>query len=380
MPSIAKLSDASTTVATAVLAAALGQTSPESAAAVIDARKSWRTSYSRHIVAVTVAACASKPAAVSIATAGLEAAHQHMVFEAEDGSSRNLLEAVKECAACAGQAQSPSALFTPLSVSGDSQLTATQTVTYQGKSLQGKDLNKQMDKWVKSGIAEPSAATSIRKLASVPASNLAGKLFVIFGGAGEMAPTVGLLRAGATIVMIELPRPEVWQRLISEVRKTPGTLIFPSASGAAAVSSSSSSSSSSTDDAAIAASAGCNILTQTPDIARFIVEVATAAGCTDRNSLILGNYCYLDGAKVEIYLVITVCPETNHRRQLLLSSLRYLSLSMPSLSLLWTYSRTPSRFRAWPRRQSALSSRRPASKSRSRSLTSSACTSCGTSR
>jgi hypothetical protein len=42
-----------------------------------------------------------------------------------------------------------------------------------------------------------------------------------------MGPLLTLLSLGANVIAIDLDRKGIWERLIRETRKSPGTLIFP---------------------------------------------------------------------------------------------------------------------------------------------------------
>jgi len=88
-----------------------------------------------------------------------------------------------------------------------------------------------------------------------------------------MGPLIPLLRWGARVAAVDLPRPAIWFRLLEEARKRAGRLVLPTRSG--------------TVDPA---DAGADLLTGAPTIAAWLAEVAGA------DQLVVGNYVYADGA------------------------------------------------------------------------------------
>ena len=52
-------------------------------------------------------------------------------------------------------------------------------------------------------------------------------LFVVLGAAAEIGPLRSLLRWGATVYAVDLPRPEAWRQLIAHARASPGRLRVP---------------------------------------------------------------------------------------------------------------------------------------------------------
>jgi hypothetical protein len=151
-------------------------------------------------------------------------------------------------------------------------------------NLKGEELKKQLDAWVAKGTIEPrygrggaqgkgglagtllrqsglpglmrlrrllgSARDAIAAVVDHPEwVDLSKKYFVLLGaGSGQVllvwrtTPTRGsdrhrcaaamgpfqvLMSLGANVIAIDLDRPQIWERLISFARKSPGTLIFP---------------------------------------------------------------------------------------------------------------------------------------------------------
>jgi hypothetical protein len=104
-----------------------------------------------------------------------------------------------------------------------------------------------------------------------------------------MAPTRSLLRWGARVHAVDLPRPEAWRRLIEIARNTAGSLRVPVARGdhgnAPIVTGGIVHPD---DDTAIAEVAGADLLADTPHIRTWLDEI--------EGPLILGTYVYADGA------------------------------------------------------------------------------------
>ena len=46
-----------------------------------------------------------------------------------------------------------------------------------------------------------------------------------------MGPYITLMALGANVIAIDLDRPQIWERLISIARSSPGNLIFPIKNG-----------------------------------------------------------------------------------------------------------------------------------------------------
>lgn len=58
-------------------------------------------------------------------------------------------------------------------------------------------------------------------------TDLRGQHFVVLGAGSQMGPTETLLRMGATVIGVDLPRAEVWERLAAEAKASYGKLIIP---------------------------------------------------------------------------------------------------------------------------------------------------------
>jgi hypothetical protein len=99
--------------------------------------------------------------------------------------------------------------------------------------------------------------------------------FVLMGGGGQMAPTLKLMEWGAIVYVVDIPRPQLWKKLITAAKTSAGTLVFPVRG----------------DRGDLPSAAGADLLTEAPSVARWILQQAPG------ERLVLGSYTYLDGEK-----------------------------------------------------------------------------------
>ncbi len=164
------------------------------------------------------------------------------------------------------------------------------SLPYRGRRLFGDDLRRQIDQWVTDGIAEPGFAQAMTLLLDNPDwMDLRDVDIAVLGAGAELGPTRSLLRWGARVHAVDLPRPDMWQRLIGITRGTAGSLRIPIALDANGqppfvvggfVHPE--------DDATVAAKAGADLLTRTPELLTWIGEID--------QPFVLGTYAYADGA------------------------------------------------------------------------------------
>ena len=106
---------------------------------------------------------------------------------------------------------------------------------------------------------------------------LEGQTVVVLGAGAEMGPLQALLRWGVRVAAVDLPRPEMWRRVLASARDRAGTLLVPVGADAAGVA----------DSEATADRAGLDLLTQISAAAEWIRRLDGA--------IVLGNYVYADG-------------------------------------------------------------------------------------
>ena len=136
-------------------------------------------------------------------------------------------------AALGGVAGSPADLLTTESVGGEGEPETALTMPYRGQRLGGDDLRRQLDTWVADGVVEPSLREAVGAVLDNPEwLRLEGRTVVVLGAAAEMGPLRSLLRWGATVAAVDLPRPELWTRLLADTRGTAGRVLVPATPGA----------------------------------------------------------------------------------------------------------------------------------------------------
>ena len=249
-------------------------------AARIEHTSDWRTGYIRPLRDIVQAAAMTPTAAVSVSVDGLDSAHRRFTFT-RDGQQSTLQQAMDRY-------RDPR--FGSVTVRGASPRETEVSLPYQGRRLFGDDLRRQIDQLFVDGIAEPGFAEAQHLLLDNPDSlDLHDVDIAILGAGAEMGPTRSLLRWGARVHAVDLPRPALWERLIATTRSTAGSLRIPirlSDSGAAPfvldglVHPE--------DDSTVAASAGADLVRQTPELGTWLNET--------EQPFVLGTYAYADGA------------------------------------------------------------------------------------
>jgi hypothetical protein len=173
-------------------------------AAEIRAERSWRTAYPRHLRHLTEVAAFSPDAGLSVARAGLD--RVHATFEHTDG--------VAAMPVPAAVATDPGVIPPTHTVAGTGERDDELVIPVHGRDLRGDALLATIDGWVARGVAEPPLRAAIEDLVERPGwLDLRGSWFGVLGAGAEMAPTAQLLRWGADIAAVDLPRGDVWDRL-----------------------------------------------------------------------------------------------------------------------------------------------------------------------
>lgn len=257
-PGVSFPSESTSATARTVLADALRKADPVGARAV-ENETSWRRNYLTHFRRAVEAGIGEAPRARSIAADGLRSAHEQMRFndvaldDAIDGTA--LTQA-----------------FHTRTVAGTAAVETELTVPYRGERLSGKALLDQLDVWVANGVVTQSFSEAIQTVQEHPEwLRLEGDTVVVLGAGAEMGPYRALLRWGAEVVAVDLPRPEVQGRIRSYADESAGRAHLPARIVTTG------------DD-----DSGADLLTELPAVAHWL------DGMPGR--LVLGNYCYADGA------------------------------------------------------------------------------------
>ncbi|PZS30310.1 MAG: hypothetical protein DLM58_13900 [Pseudonocardiales bacterium] len=254
----------SSTLGRAVVADALREVDP---AGALDAEreKNWRKGYVGHFRRLLESGVVSRDAALKIAADGLHAVHERMRYRGADGTETALADMAT------GSPRPPPGT---VQIHGTGEPEPGFSLPVRGERLVGEALSHQLDVWSTAGVLEPSAADQIRTLLAHPDwLRLDGQTIVVLGAGAEMGPLAHLLRWGARVAALELPRPELWHGLITAATGAAGTLLAPVGDDSAG--------------ADAAAHAGLDVLSETAAATEWINHLDGA--------LVLGNYVYADG-------------------------------------------------------------------------------------
>jgi hypothetical protein len=145
---------------------------------------------------------------------------------------------------------------------------------FRGELLRGDGVRRRVDAWVDDGVAEPSLAEAVDiVLANPDWLRLEGRTVAVLGAGAEMGPLSALLRWGARMAAVDLARPQIWQRVLTQAREGAGTLVVPHPDGTA--------------DDELAEHAGVDLLADVPAVVDWLTE--------QPGELVVGNYVYADG-------------------------------------------------------------------------------------
>lgn len=250
-----------TAVGRSVVAAALSEVDPAGSRAARQ-ESGWRSNYLLHFRRLVEAGIGSSEAAVGIARSGLDALLTRMVVNSggdEVGlADWSVTDELPGTADVRGSADPETELAVP----------------YRGERLRGDALRRQVDRWIEAGVVEPTLADAVAVVIDHPEwLRLDGRTVAVLGAGAEMGPVVPLLGWSARVAAVDLPRPQIWTRLLGVARRSAGQLVLPTRSGEA-------------DPRA----AGVDLLADAPMIAAWLADVAGS------DQLVVGNYVYADGA------------------------------------------------------------------------------------
>lgn len=155
----------------------------------------------------------------------------------------------------------------------------------RNNKLNGMALRKQLDQWVEYGTMEADVADALKNLQGNQEKwlDLSDKYFVLLGAASAMGPLNLLLSLGANVVCVA--RPNALKGIFERAKNSPGKIFFPVKKGVDWKGMLAKG-----DMAGLSKVSGCDLLTETPEIANWITSVAAGKPLT------IGNYTYLDGA------------------------------------------------------------------------------------
>lgn len=250
-----------TAVGRAVVAGALRPVDPAGARAA-EQETAWRSDYLVHFRRLVEAGVGDAGSAVAIARNGLDELLARMVVRSGDDELALADWGVRE------------RLPDTAEIVGDGEPETELSLPYRGSRLRGDDVRRRVDLWVGAGVVEPTVADAVGAVLDHPEwLRLDGRTVAVLGAGAEMGPLIPLLRWGARVVAVDLPRPAIWTRVLDEARGRAGRLVYPTAG-----------------DGADPAAAGVDLLAHAPAIAAWL---GAAAG---DDQLVVGNYVYADGA------------------------------------------------------------------------------------
>jgi hypothetical protein len=132
---------------------------------------------------------------------------------------------------------------------------------------------RQLDDWVARGIVEPTFRESVGAVVRHPDwLDLSDQTFALLGAGAAMGPYAQLMRWGARVAAVDIPRPRVWERLVATAHETPGRLLVPVRPGGGD----------------LADAAGVDLLTETGSALDWVAGI--------EGPLTIGNYGYIPGA------------------------------------------------------------------------------------
>lgn len=234
----------------------------------VERETNWRSGYPAHFRRAIEAGLASRQAALSVAANGLQAVRRRMEYRQSDGRGQPL-----DAMDFESIGPSPATV----EVRGTGERETEFSLPLGGERLSGDALARQLDSWAETGVLEPSAADRVRAVVAHPEwLHLDGQTVVVLGAGSEMGPLQALLRWGVRVAAIDLPRPDMWRRVLASGQDRAGTLLVPVGADPAGAK---------TDTTADRA--GLDLLTEVGAAAEWILGIDGA--------LVLGNYVYADG-------------------------------------------------------------------------------------
>lgn len=253
-----------------ILAAAL-QKLDAGAAEVCLGERDWRHAYPKHLRRLVELQASNPQVTVASCRAGLKAAWEALPF-VRDGQALPLRQAMET-------PKGPG--LQTLRLHGRSDAApARWEVPYKGQRLHGDALARRIDAWWAAGVIEDSHAQALH-LARTHADwfDLSDRRMVLLGAGSEAGPLGWLANWRANIVAVDLTRPATWKKIAQRVLAGNGSLFAPLPPQAAL----------SGDAERDIALAGCDMLTQTPEIAAWLAQLS--------RPLDLFGIAYLDGER-----------------------------------------------------------------------------------
>jgi hypothetical protein len=225
----------------------------------------WRTGYLLHFRRMVEAGLPAREAALSIASGGLDSLHERMQVVTDDGAEVPLRTWTTSPA---------NRSLDTIEVKGEGEAETELSLPFHGRRLRGGELHERLDTWVAAGVMEPSAAEAVREVMVKPEwLRLEGHTVAVLGAGAEMGPLQALLRWGATVAAVDLPRPDIWQRVIDTATHGAGRALLPVEAGRGEP---------------VHHHTGADLIADVPTIGDWLAGLP--------GKLVVGNYVYADGA------------------------------------------------------------------------------------
>lgn len=257
-----------------ILAAALAPLDAE-AATQVQGERQWRSNYPHHFKRWVEGALTQPHNTVASAKAGLDAAMKALCWSA-DGQDMLLHDALGQFKAGSATLNRPLQTHTLTGHRGALDTSHPLAIPYKGRLLTGAALAEQARAWAVRGIIEASAAQALIDCVDNPQwFDLSDRTLVLLGAGSEAGPLKMLSRWRANIVAIDLPRPEVWERIASIAERGNAVIHVPVTQAWA--------------QTPWTERAGADLLTHLPDIAQWLRSF--------NGPLDVAAHCYADGER-----------------------------------------------------------------------------------
>jgi len=260
--------------AKAILGAALELADPVAARALRD-EADWRRRYPRHLIALNQAGAADGALAVAMARAALRQVDQEFEFVRANRTTP-FAEAMRSATAIAG-----AGLATLERRGGGNPAPRAWALPLNGRDLQGNEARDTIEGWRERGLCEPGHTDALQRVIDHPEwFDLSDRTLVLLGAASEAGPLKWLAQWRANLVLVDLPQPDVWQRIAAIIDAGNAIARAPRRADGSARRH---------RDGWL--EAGADLLTDTPEIAAWLAEEASA------QPLDVGAIAYLDGER-----------------------------------------------------------------------------------
>ncbi|MEP7333007.1 MAG: hypothetical protein ABI692_13055 [Terracoccus sp.] len=244
----------------AVVADALRAADPVGSASA-ERETNWRQGYLPHFRRLVEAGLVSPEAARTIARDGLTSLHERMRWIGPQGE-----QPLGSAFGAVGEA------LDSHTFAGEGAPDRILSIPDAGERLSGDRLRRRLDLWVETGIIEPSCAAAVHLVIDNPDwLDLEDRTVVVLGAAAEMGPLRSLLRWGADVAAVDLPRKDLWDRLVGDTRKLAGSITVPVRTG----------------DEPVTARAGGDLVHDLGGMTRWVSQI--------NGPIVIGNYVYADG-------------------------------------------------------------------------------------